>query len=131
MRRVRFEIKDTFNSSSQTESKLMIVHNDFVAANGRTYRFLRVHQNSGMTGIPGIAAFTIIRDFAVEPLRYQAANDLGSFREKNLRFAFNMSALPQGAEIGLAIHPMSQSTAMERERIAELLNAALKPSKAA
>ena len=109
MRQVSYEIKGYSPQFIATEGNLLIIHNDFIAANGAAYRFRRAHRSQLWDGVPGILAITEIRDFSIVPLRFLTANDLSVFSENDLA-------------LGLAFYPMPRSSAEDRNQVAQSLN---------
>ena len=103
----------------------MKIWHDFEASDGSTHTFRRKHQDESYAGIPGVFALTVIQDFAVTPMYFAAANDLGSADPTNLASIAKYRQLLISGNVGVAVKTMRGSTPAEREQIAASLNDAV------
>ncbi len=100
----------------------MNIWNFFLTPNRECYRFRRKHAMESFAGKRGIFALTVIDEYSVRPLHFEAANDLGCLDRGKGESHPHLRDLDLGRTVGVSVCVLTKCTDEHLQRIASALN---------
>ena len=85
--------------------------------------FRRKHPGQSLRGLPGVFALTAEIDFSIQPLHFEAANDLVCVDQDQLPCHPMYNECNEFGRVGVAVCVMPRTTESDRKALARRLNA--------